>query len=227
MGLGYVNTLIEFLREKILGQKSPQEPRSAQGYSTYAQDLLSRFSMPQARDAAAGDAGGLYGMVSGFAGAAMTGRGRDATTEAVKVPDSLVRDLRGSGGAEKTTAISAQRERLTAILKALETEQQNIDLAYGSRPGLNVAGMKSKSRSEQSFEKVDYDEAADAGRPSLSSKNSNRRSTSGNWMPSGVAGWFGGAESHADGKNSKGWSAAKDITDAMADARSSGVDRNR
>ena len=166
-------------------------------------------------------------MVSGFAGAAMSGRARDPATEAVNVSDSLVRDLRGPGGAEKTTAIAVQRERLTAILNALETEQRNIDLASSSGAGLNAAGMKTKSRSEQSFEKVDYEEAADAGRPSLSPKHSNQRSTSGSWMPSGVTGWFGGGDSHAEGKSSTGWSAAKDITDAMAEATSSGVDRNR
>lgn len=230
MGLGHINTVIDIIREKVLGQKSPQQPAPAQGYASYAQDLLSRFAMPQARTGAQGDpAAGLYGMVSGFAGANMAGRSRDPASEAAMIPDSLVKDVKGTSSSDKSKAIAAQRERLTGILKGLEAEQQNIDLAYGTGPGLNVSGLKAKSRSEQSFEKVDYDEAADDGHSS-SPKQAGSRSSSGAWIPSGVTGLFSGSSSsggQSGNKQSKGWSSARDITEAMAEGMSSGFDRNR
>lgn len=219
-----MNTLIDIIREKVLGQKAPEQPIPAQGYASYAQDLLSRFAMPQARTGAPTDAAaGFYGMVSGFAGA--SGRSRDMTSEAATIPDSLVKDIGGSTSADKSRAIAAQRERLTGILKGLEAEQQNIDLAYGPGPGLSGSGLKAKSRSEQSFEKVDHDEAAGAHHSSSPKQDAGRQS-SGSWVPQGVTGWFGGNEP-SGGRKSKGWSAARDITEAMAEGMSSGVDRDR
>lgn len=156
----------------------------------------------------------------------MSGRSRDPGSEAAMIPDSLVKDVKGASSSDKSNAIAAQRERLTGILKGLEAEQQNIDLAYGPGPGLNVSGLKAKSRSEQSFEKVDYDEAADDGHPP--SKQAGSRSSSGAWIPSGVTGLFGGGGGVQGGsKQSKGWNSARDITEAMAEGLSSGVDRNR
>lgn len=239
LGMGYFNTIIEYLRDKVLGQESPQQPLAAQGYASYAQDLLSRFAMPAARGpGAAGGAGGIYNMVSGFAGAMAANRPRDATSDAASIPDSLLQDhVRGASTADQSKAISTQRERLTAILKALESEQQIIDLAYGSSGKLSAAGMKTKSKSEQSFETVDYSEASgteEQQRP----KKSDRRSTSGGWVPAGVSAWLGGGDSGggevhqkksspSPSSSSKGWSAAKDITEAMSEGRSSGYDRGR
>jgi TB2/DP1, HVA22 family len=229
MGMGYFNTIIEYIREKILRQESPQQPQAAQGYASYAQDLLSRFAMPSAR--APMDAAGIYGMVSGLAGAMAAGRPRDATSEAASIPDFMVHDQLGTS-ADKSKAISAQRERLTYILEALESEQQNIDLAYGTGLREPKSGLKAKSKSEQSFENVSYDEASGTDE-SVPKKVTDRRSTSGSWIPTGVSGWLSGAGNEPAGEKnlsrdgSKGWSAAKDMVDAMAEGSSTGYDRGR
>ncbi|KIX02234.1 uncharacterized protein Z518_08173 [Rhinocladiella mackenziei CBS 650.93] len=257
MGLGYLNVAIEFVRDKVLGQTSPQPPPSqASGYASYAQDLLSRFAMPGARTTAPTQPGttsaGVYGMVTHLAGAAFAGStSRSAATEsgateAASIPGSLVPDVPGCSSAEKSGFISAQRERLSGLLKALDTEQQNLDLAYGSGPGQRpsssgLGGLKTKSRSEQSFENVDYDDATHT--PGSSSYGSTppklviegRRTTSGSWIPAGVSGWFGGGgggedriERDRDDLGSKvppRWSAARDITEEIA--RSTGVDTGR
>ncbi|KAL2417852.1 hypothetical protein ABEF95_001113 [Exophiala dermatitidis] len=278
MGLGYLNIVIEFLRDKVLGQKSPQQQQQQQqqttgstsyaGYAGYAQDLLSRFAMPGARTNAPTQPGttsaGVYSMVSNLAGAAFAARSAPSEEPATSIPPSLFQDLpAGGGSAEKSNYISAQRERLLTLLKALDKEQQNIDLAYGGGGGgapqthsrslssgsASASGLKNKSMSEQSFENVDYD---DARHPTISGSSSSstsspaasppkaaegRRTTSGGWIPTGVAGWFGGSGSgdvhkEKDGDDlsqrvSKGWAAARDITEELARGTSSGVDTGR
>ncbi|KEF58771.1 uncharacterized protein A1O9_03614 [Exophiala aquamarina CBS 119918] len=266
LGLGYINTIVEYLREKVLGQKSPQplQPQNA-NYASYAQDLLSRFTMPGARTTAPTQPGitsaGVYGMVSNLAGAAfsssqttLTSSSRSAAAEASQIPASLARDIPGGSSAEKTSYIQSQRDRLTSLLRALDTEQQTLDLAYGAAPGhrslpSSGGGLTTKSRSEQSFENVDYDDATHT--PGTSSSYGStpprpvtdaRRTTSGNWIPSGVSGWFAGGDGPGAGpantaerdddrsdrnRNSKGWQMARDITEDIARGMSSGVDPRR
>ncbi|EXJ93895.1 hypothetical protein A1O1_02288 [Capronia coronata CBS 617.96] len=259
MGLGYLNIVIEFIRDKILGQKSPQ-PHEAQGlnYASYAQDLLSRFSMPGARTNTPTQPGitsaGVYSLVSNLAGAAFSGSpSRSQTAEAASVPPSLFQQGPGDSTAERSRNISAERERLSSLLRALDKEQQNIDFAYGAAPGRQASGsgstgLKAKSKSEQSFENVDYDDAAHTSSSSSSGSSppqpaaEGRRTTSGGWIPSGVAGWFGGSGSSGDDggedrrekdkeelsqRVSKGWSAARDITEEVSRGMSSGVDTGK
>lgn len=264
LGLGYINIIVEYLRDKVLGQKSPQpqQPQNA-NYASYAQDLLSRFAMPGARTSAPTQPGitsaGVYGMVSSLAGAAfsssqttLTSSSRSAAAEASQIPGSLARDIPEGSSAEKAGYIQSQRERLTSLLRALDTEQQNLDLAYGAAPGhrrpsSSGGGLKTKSRSEQSFENVDYDDATHT--PGTSSSygstpprpvTDTRRSTSGNWIPSGVSGWFTGGEGPGPtnmperdedrserNRNSKSWQMARDITEDITRGMSSGVDPRR
>lgn len=259
LGLGYINIIVEYLREKVLGQKSPQpqQPQNA-NYASYAQDLLSRFTMPGARTSTPTQPGitsaGVYGMVSNFAGAAfsssqttLTSSSRSAAAEASTIPGSLARDIPGGSSAEKTSYIQSQRERLTSLLRALDSEQQNLDLAYGTAPGQRPpsssgGGLKTKSRSEQSFENVDYDDVTHT--PGTSSSYGStpprpvtdaRRNPSGNWMSSGVSGWFAGGDGPSNiperdedrserNRASKGWQMARDITEDIARGMSSGVD---
>lgn len=295
MGLGYLNIAIEWARERILGQKSPQaqgmtgaQAVPAGNYASYATDLLSRFAMPGARTNTPTQPGtsssAVYSTLSTFAGAAFaTSNQRSAATEAASIPPSLFNfdDVPGQSTAEKATFISAQRDRLQGLLKMLDKEQQHIDLAYGqdsrgergaggngsssgshsNRPsssgsGLGIGGgaggggLKTKSRSEQSFENVEYDEAEDRTHVTPGRDPRDPRRTSGGWIPAGVSGWFAGGSppdgARRDGSGSgyghdersererkrdsgdtltsKGWSAARDMTDEISRGLSSGYD---
>lgn len=207
MGMGYMNVAIEWIREKILGQASPQSQNVAgapapgtAGYVNYASDLLSRFAMPAARTSAApavqagasAGAAGVFGMLSSAAGAALgAATGPSASTNTLRavppsasqqgspVPDThtFLSNLSSMPSDQKSTYITSQRDRLTAMLKALDREQQSVDLAYGgtgvdnlthpqsgrrppsSHSGSGIGtGLFTKSRSEQSFDNIDYDD---------------------------------------------------------------------
>lgn len=223
IGFGYIHVLIEFVREKILRQHSPQLPPQQTGagnYASYANDFLSRFVMPQARPSADQPVGGIYSALSGFASSAMgssPGRSRGlAEQDAAAVPDSLVSDNLGGtqDPAQRAKNISAQRERLNSILKALESEQQNMDLAYGSSGGI------SKSKSSTSFVNVDRDDF----QPPPPVTSTSRQSSGSKWgqAAQAAAGWLGGEDKKTGQQSSSGWSAARDITAAIA----SGFDRD-
>ncbi|OAL24019.1 hypothetical protein AYO20_10764 [Fonsecaea nubica] len=300
MGLGYMNIAIEWAREKILGQKSPQQHAGQQqaagvgGYASYASDLLSRFAMPGARTNTPTQPGatsaGVYSMVSSFAAGLASpsnpsqGTYRSAAAEAasISIPPNLFQfeNIPGQSTAEKSSFITAQRDRLLGLVRMLDSEQQNLDLAYGAAPGdgngrggngghskrpsssgsglAMGGGLKTKSRSEQSFENVDYDEAT--GGSNTPADPHDRRRTSGGdgagggWIPAGVSGWFSGSgpgggpggDAHYDrserdmerermrdsgpestspsARASRGWTAARDITDEISRGMSSGVD---
>ena len=236
VGLGYVNILIEWVREKILGQASPQQrgtnvtPQGAQGYATYASDLLSRFAMPAARTQAApsvaGNAGGVFNMLSSAAGAALAGgagagtsRSVPASAQAASISDTFLASLGNMTSDQKSTFINTQRDRLTTMLKALDKEQHSLDLAYGDtrpsgsrRPPSSHGGEFTKSRSQMSFDNIDYDDVhsyGGSGQPSQHSTpptmrqplSEGHRSTSGNWVTGNLGGWLGGSpreESHRD-----------------------------
>lgn len=224
IGFGYINVIIEFVREKILHQQSPQLPAQQTGagnYSSYANDFLSRFVMPQARPTAEQPVGGIYSALSGFAASAVGGAAAGRTRglpeqEAAAVPDSLVSEANNKDSAQRSKFISDQKERLSNILRQLEAEQQNIDLAYGS------SGM-SKSRSTASFVNVDHDDFQPP--PPVTGTSGSRQSSGGNWgqAAQAAAGWLGGDDKKSgSGRESTGWSAARDITAAI----SSGFDRD-
>ena len=224
MGLGYMNIVVEWLREKVLGQASPQ-PRAANvapgagGYGSYATDLLSRFAMPAARTQAApavtGGAGGVFNMLSsaaGLAGGSATGSSRSIpASQSGGVPDNFLSGLGTMSSDQKSTFISSQRDRLAGMMKALDKEQQNLDLAYGDskgttssrRPPSSSGGEFTKSRSQMSFDTIDYDDVHSgngSGYPSQhstpptmrQSSGQGRRTTSGNWVPN-LGGWLGGS----------------------------------
>ena len=230
MGLGYMNILIEWVREKILGQASPQQhatsinPQGAQGYASYATDLLSRFAMPAARTQAApavtGSAGGMFNMLSSAAGAALaagattgTSRSVPASAQAASIPDTFLSGLGSMSSDQKSTFINSQRDRLTVMLKALDKEQHSLDLAYGDsrpsgsrRPPSSGGGEFTKSRSQMSFDNIDYDDVqsfggSGSGHPSQHStpptmrqpSGEGQRTASGGWVTGNLGGWLGGS----------------------------------
>lgn len=262
MGLSYLSVVVEYIREKILGQASPQPQQKpgqgAAGYGavgSYATDLLSRFAMPSARTNAA-QATGLTGLLSAALSATSSGgatRSVDPSGHSNFPTDlsslqSLLTNPNASS-AEKSSVIQSQRERLNTLLKALDKEQHTLDLAYGSdsrstshrnviggdRPASssNSAGIGGfqKSRSEQSFERVEYDdygggihtpESSQQSTPPRGNGGGGKRTSSGGFM----SGWLGGGseEPGREDLTSKGWSAAKEMTEAIM---SSGTDRSR
>lgn len=137
MGLGYMNIVVEWIREKVLGQASPQPhiasaaPAGAQGYASYATDLLSRFAMPAAREKAApsvAGAGSVLSMLSSAAGAALSGGANGGTARSMpgssQTSNNFLAGLSNMSSEAKATFINTERERLTGILRALDKEQQ-------------------------------------------------------------------------------------------------------
>lgn len=263
VGLGYLSIIVEYIRDKVLGQAPPQQSKSSvgtSGYSaqasSYASDLLSRFAMPSARTNAAPYQAQIPGGIASFLGSALAGSQatgtRSVSSESHGQAGSAIPDLAtlqsylsspATSNSQKTDLIQSQRDRLTGLLKALDKEQQTLDLAYGSsgntrpsRPSSSGSGLGpglgSKSRSEQSFEQVSYDEVHSPGSShSLTPQQSTdraqaKRTTSGGW----AGAWFGGSPNTKDKDDdaqdlvSKGWSAARDMTEAVI---SSGVDRDK
>jgi hypothetical protein len=227
VGFGYINTLIVLIREKVLRQQSPQPPPQQTGagsYASYANDYLSRFLMPQARPSETQPVGGIYSALSGMAASAMAGgagaqggrsRGIDDHGD---ISDSL-RNM--SDPSQRSSYISNERERLQARLRTLESEQQNIDLAYGQS---GTSGIP-KSRSSTSFVNVDHDDFRPPP-PVTGSAPGSRQTSGGNWQSQAAhaaAGFFGGDDNSKQQQqsSSSGWSAARDITAAI----SSGLDQ--
>lgn len=253
MGLGYLNILVEYIRDKILGQQSPQAERSsAAGASRagYAQDLLSRFAMPAARTSALASAGsGVYGLLSAM-GTNTNSGSSSSNNRSLNLPT----DFSNRSAGDKSAFLSSQREHLTSLLRALDQEQQSLDLAYGSgipaplvrnsssRPSSSGGGLKAKSRSEQSFEHLEHDDTTMTPSSSTQStpprshdnNDNNRRTASGGWVPASVSGCFGGASgggaSDQNAAVNRGWRQAMEITEAVTEAvqgRSSGFDAKR
>jgi len=233
-----MNILVEWIREKILGQSSPQAqgvraasaiPPGGQGYASYATDLLSRFAMPAARTSAApsvtaGGPGGYLNMLSSAAGAALsagaassaagTSRSVPASAQAASIPDTFLSNLTSMSSDQKSSFISTQRDRLNAMLRALDKEQQTLDLAYGdpksTAPGprrtpTTQSGEFTKSRSQMSFDNIDYDDLHSSsggngsGYPSQhstpptmrQSSSQAKKTASGGWVTNGLGGWLG------------------------------------
>lgn len=136
-GLGYLKQLIDLIRERAFGlpptRSEPQATQPATAAS-YAQSLLSRFAMPSARAPTTSD---FYSMLSGAVAAATS----SSTTTAVR---SSMNASHGNNNplipahlttpSDKQTFLSAQREKLAALTRALDREQRDLDLAYGSTP---------------------------------------------------------------------------------------------
>ncbi|KAL9112970.1 MAG: hypothetical protein Q9227_002835 [Pyrenula ochraceoflavens] len=212
LGLKYLKQAIELFREKVLGlPPRPQESTTSEppAATSYAQSLLSRFSIPSARPPATD----IYGMLSsavaatagGFAGQS-GGKTREAQMDELSASGTLYPKEMNSA-TEKMSYIAQQRERLGFLLSALDREQRNL----GGPPaatekeieadverrmeGWGQEGLK-KNRSENSFEAIEPEEVAGKEKETEASRRTSKRTSSGGW-----GAWFGGgAETKKEGE---------------------------
>ena len=90
-GWEYLKQAVEWVRQNLLGQQPREQPPVKQG-GTYAQNLLSRFNLPSARQGLAAPAGDFYGMLSaamGQIGGASSGS-REAQVESMSGSGVLI-----------------------------------------------------------------------------------------------------------------------------------------
>ncbi|KAL8637128.1 MAG: hypothetical protein Q9228_005568 [Teloschistes exilis] len=195
-GLQYLKRAIDFVKQNVLGMQAQHAPPPVKGES-YAQNLLSRFNLPSARQGLAAPAGDFYGLLSAAIGQVGGGNeSRDSQVEAMSRSGTLIpKDITNSG--EKMTFLSTQRERLRVLLTALDREaselsneemiQQDVQRRLGG--GSHEENM-TKSRSEAEFDTIDDKE--ELGSEKLG------KTAAGGWMPWN---WGSSAKGDATGRS--------------------------
>jgi uncharacterized membrane protein YgcG len=261
-GLGYLKQLIDLIRQRVLNlPPTREEPPAQPTPAGYAQSLLSRFAMPSARASTASD---FYSMLSGAVVAATSSS--SATTARSSSGNHPIDPSAASGGnnnplfpsnittkADKQSFLSSQREKLAILVKTLDREQRDLDLAYGD----NTQGLEKKleadverrmrdagtlgghdaesfemkkNRSDNSFQNIEREELEGDGPAPVAGAGeekkrqaAGRRTTSGGWNPSS---WFGGGGGAAgSGGDGSAGEMAKEVRDAVQ-GMSSSVDRS-
>lgn len=215
-GLGYLKQLIEFVKRNLLGvtQQQSGKPSSASpdaqafegaagggGGGTYAQNLLSRFNLPSARQGLAAPAGDIYGLLSSAMGnvgaSSSAGASRDAQVESLSRSGTLIPEGMTSA-AEKMSFLTAQREHLKVILGALDKQasdlgtevaiEKDVDRRLtGAQLGQGLSDGLKKSRSEAEFEEIGTDGP-------ITEQGKGKAAGAGGWMP-----WSWGAAAKASG----------------------------
>ena len=185
----YLKRAIDFIKENVFGlQTKPQaHPPVGKGDGSYAQNLLSRFNLPSAREGLAAPAGDFYGLLSAALGqAGSVGRSKETQAEEMSASGILI-PHNITGTAEKMTFLTAQREKLRVLLSALDMEanslsnEENIQRDVESRMAEHGSEGLRASRSEADFDRIEKDEV---GGPTGRKGNG-----SGSWMP-----WAWGAK---------------------------------
>ena len=201
-GWGYLKEVAAFLRERLLGVQAKekgrvqgQQQQKGGGYDgNYAQNLLSRFNLPTARQGLAAPAGDFYGLLSaamGVIGSPTTGALRDAQVESLSRSGTLIPQGMTSA-TEKVTFLAAQREKLKVLLGALDKEasdlgseaaiEKDVDRRMaGAQLGEGLGEGLRKSKSEAEFEEIGNDEPGN---------EQGKGKAGGGWMSWG---WGGGA----------------------------------
>ena len=181
VGLSYVKKLIDLFRERVLGLPPPQAqqapPPQPQSYGTsYAANLLSRFSIPSARVPAAPSTSDIYSLLSSAisSGAAAT----QASSTPSKSPTLTTppTSTQGQSLAEKLTFLASQREKLTQLLNVVDREQSSLateksiqaDIESRMRsidpstsiesPSSDRLSPRKRNKSEHSFENIERDD---------------------------------------------------------------------
>ncbi|CAO1598501.1 hypothetical protein XANCAGTX0491_002265 [Xanthoria calcicola] len=180
VGLQYLKRGIDFVKRNVLGMQTYPAPPPSQG-ETYAQNLLSRFNLPSARQGLAAPAGDFYGLLSAAIGQGGAASGsRAAEVEEMSRSGTLIpKDI--TDNAEKMTFLATQRERLRMLLTALDKEashlsneeviQKDIEQRMGEMAGEKLK----KSRSEADFDTIDDKE--DIG------SEKQGKTAAGGWIP--------------------------------------------
>lgn len=202
-GLMYLKHAIEFLKENLLGIHPKATPASPNKYEgNYAQNLLSRFNLPSARQGLAAPAGDFYGLLSAALG---TGNSTTSAAREAQLSDSsrsgTLIPLGMTSASEKMSFLSTQRERLQVLLSALDKEASDISTeAHIERDvdkrltGAQLGDGLRKSKSEAEFEEIGTDEP---GSPQ------GKSSPKAGWMP-----WTWGSKA---GEQDKGLSSGTDV----------------
>ncbi len=232
----YLKQAIRLLRTNVLGLPpgEPEPPAAAASATTpivaadgpqgYTQALLARFSLPSARwSGNAGAAGAdFYNLLAGLAGAAASSfpstPGAAGTATGPGTGTLIPPSVRT---ADRASFLATQRERVSALLSALDREAARLQSSSTSgaegveRPPSGASGASgggggglSKSRSEADFEKID----AESGAEELGDGDGDgiRRRTPGATSPGGGS-WMPWA-----------WGAGGGAADA---GKSSGIDK--
>ncbi|KAL8868714.1 MAG: hypothetical protein Q9174_004807 [Haloplaca sp. 1 TL-2023] len=161
VGLQYLKRAIDFVKQNVLGMQAQHAPPPTKG-ETYAQNLLSRFNLPSARQGLAAPAGDFYGLLSAAIGHVAVGAAsRDDQVEAMSRSGTLV-PSNITDNVEKMTFLATQREKLRMLLTALDKEAKDIsneemilqDVERRLEPGNRGDDLK-KSRSEADFDTID------------------------------------------------------------------------
>ncbi|KAL8861496.1 MAG: hypothetical protein Q9178_002020 [Gyalolechia marmorata] len=180
VGLQYLKRAIDFVKQNLLGMQAQHAPPPRTG-ETYAQNLLSRFNLPSARQGLAAPAGDFYGLLSaaiGHVGAA--GGNRAVQVEEMSRSGTLIpKDI--TDNAEKMSFLATQRERLRVLLTALDKEasdlsneeviQKDIERRLGESPTEDLK----KSRSEADFDTIDDQDEIGSEKQG--------KTAAGGWMP--------------------------------------------
>ena len=105
--------------------------------------------------------------------------------------------LAGASASQKQEYLTSQKDKLSVLMRALDKEQHNLDLAYGDGRGSGT-GRISRDRSDQSFDTIQPEEAENGSGHhggQNQEKPAQKRTASGGW----ASGWFGGGQSGGTG----------------------------
>jgi receptor expression-enhancing protein 1/2/3/4 len=215
-GLTYLKHAIELIKQHLFGLP-PKEPTPPPTPSTlsYAQSLMARFNLPSARPAfptnpvsgATSTATDFYTLLASAVSAATgsSNQARDLSNSGTLVPPTV-------HGEDRLSFISAQRERLSILLSALDKEANTLQneavkpSAPRSVPSMFFDGSTSSEeevsdipksamsglstrRSEVDFEKIDAESGTEEVENGRRQAKRNQSGSNGSWMP-----WSWGAK---------------------------------
>ena len=163
-------------------QPKARSAEAASSGGNYAQNLLSRFNLPSAREGLAAPAGDFYGLLSAAVGSISTASGvsrevqaQDLTRSGSLIPEGM------TSTSEKMNFLSTQREKLSILLSALDKEAGNLgnEAAIERDVEKRIAGEQlgeglKKSKSEAEFEEIGQDD--------LKSAKVGKQADKGSWL---------------------------------------------